>query len=78
MMLSKMNRATVFVVQSLTDATSSHLVRYSMEVIMYLSPVQHADELMGPTKSISHFLKGSSVITGNNGSSSLQQGLLMH
>ena len=78
MMLSKMNRATVFVVQSLNDVNSSHIMRYSMEVIMYLSPVQHADELMDPTNSISHLSKGSSVITGNNGSSSLQQGLLMH
>jgi hypothetical protein len=45
----------VFVLQSLTGVASSHLVKYSVALMIYLSPDIFVGGLIGPTKSISHF-----------------------
>jgi hypothetical protein len=42
----------VSTLQSLTGATSTHLVRYYVMVIMYLAPVLFAGGLIGPKNSI--------------------------
>jgi hypothetical protein len=47
--------AVVLALQYLTGATSAHLVRYSIMVIMYLAPILLTGGLIGPTKSNSHF-----------------------
>jgi hypothetical protein len=46
--------AVVSALQYFTGAASTHLVRYSIMVIIYLTPVLLAGGLMGPTKSITH------------------------
>jgi hypothetical protein len=61
--------------QSFTSVASTHVVRYFITVMMYLSPVIFVGELIGPTKSIAHLLNASSVTYGCNGISSLLLGL---
>ena len=46
--------ANVSALQYFTGAASTHLVRYSVVVIMYLDPVIFVSGLIGPTKSIAH------------------------
>ena len=43
----------ISVLQSLTGASSAHMVKYSVVVMIYLSPDLLAGELIGSTKSIS-------------------------
>jgi hypothetical protein len=44
----------VSALQSLTGATSAHLVKYSVAVVIYTAPDLFAGGLIGPTKSIAH------------------------
>jgi uncharacterized membrane protein len=66
--------AVVSVLQSFTSATSTHLVRYSVSVMMYLASVLLAGWLIGPTKSIAHLSKAYNVTCGRNGILSLLLG----
>jgi hypothetical protein len=50
-----MNCADVVALQSLTALASSHLVKYSVAVMMYQAHVHFPSGLIGPTKSIVHF-----------------------
>jgi hypothetical protein len=52
--MPKMNHAIVVALQSLTALSSSHLVKYSVAVMMYRASVCLPNGLIGPTKSISH------------------------
>lgn len=74
---SNINHAVVSTLQSLIGATSAHLVRYSIAVIIYFSPMHHNGGLMGPTKLISHLSKGFRVIMGLRGISSRCDGFLV-
>jgi hypothetical protein len=74
MMSSNMKRTTVFSLQSLTALASSHLVKYYVVVIMYLSLVCFLGGFIGPTKSMAHFSNYCRVICGFNGISSLLYG----
>jgi hypothetical protein len=74
---SKMNCDSISIVQYLIGATSTHLVRYSVGVMMEHARVQRIGGLMDPTKYISHLLNDVSTVTGNKGSSSLRQGFLI-
>jgi hypothetical protein len=67
--------AVVSVLQSFNGAASTHLVRYSVAVIMYLAPVLLVGGLMGPTKSIAHLSNSCNVTCGRSGISSLRLGL---
>jgi hypothetical protein len=71
------NRKCVVVssLQSFTGETSTHLVKYSVVVIMYLAPVIFAGGLIGPTESISILSNACNVTCGHNGISSLLLGL---
>jgi hypothetical protein len=51
---ANINHATVSVVQSMVGFSSSHLVKYSITMIMYLAHDLLVDGLIGPTKYISH------------------------
>jgi hypothetical protein len=53
--------AVVSALQSFTGAASTHLVRYSIAVMMYLAPVLLAGGLIGPTKSIAHLSNACNV-----------------
>jgi len=66
--------ATVSVLQSFTGVASTHLVRYSIMVMMYLAPVLLDGGLMGPTKSIAHLSNACNVTCGHSGISSLLLG----
>ena len=70
------NRKCVVVstLQYFTGVASAHLVRYSVTMIMYLAPVLFVGGLIGPTKSIAHFLNACNVTYGHNGISSLLLG----
>jgi hypothetical protein len=56
----------IFALQSFTGAASTHLVRYSVAVIMYLYPILFASGLIGPTKSIAHLSNACNVTCGCN------------
>jgi hypothetical protein len=47
--------AVVYALQYFIGAASTHLVRYSVVVIIYLTPVILVGGLIGPTKSTAHF-----------------------
>jgi hypothetical protein len=55
MIASNMKRAVVVSLQSLTAHASTHLVKYSIAVIMYLAPVHFSSGLIGPMNSMAHF-----------------------
>jgi hypothetical protein len=74
MVSSKMNYTAVAALKSLTSLASSHLVKYYVVVIMYLAPVHLPGGLIGPTKSMAHFLNTCNVICGDKGISSLLEG----
>ena len=74
MMFSKRNCAAVAASQFLTALAFTHLVRYSVPMMMYLTPVCFPGGLIGPTKSISHLSNAHSVICGCSGISSLHEG----
>jgi hypothetical protein len=54
MISSNMNHVVVVSLQSLSALSSSHLVKYFVTVMMYLSLVCFPSELIGPTKSMAH------------------------
>jgi hypothetical protein len=68
---SKMNCAAVVAPQSLTSLASAHLVKYYVAVIMYRDPVCLPSGLIGPTKSMAHFLNTCNVNCSAKGISSL-------
>jgi hypothetical protein len=72
---SKKNCATIYALQSFTGAASSHLVRYSVAVTMYLAPVVLAGGLIDLTKSIAHLSNACNVTCGHSDISSLLLGL---
>ena len=74
MMFSNMNCADVAASQFHTTLVSTHLVRYSVPVMMYLALVRLLGGLIGPTKSIAHLSNARSVIYGCSGISSLRKG----
>jgi hypothetical protein len=49
------NLAAVFVVYSVIGVAYAHLVKYSVAMIMYLTPDLLACGLTGPTNSMAHF-----------------------
>jgi hypothetical protein len=65
----------VSALQYFTGATSAHLVRYSIAVIMYLSIILLVGGLIGPTKSIAPLSNSLNVTCGLSGISSLLLGL---
>ena len=65
----------VSVLQSFSGATSSHLVKYSVVVMIYLDPDLFSSGLIGPTKSISHLSNACNVTCGRSGILSLLLGL---
>ena len=69
-----MNCVVVAASQFLTAFSSAHLVRYSVPVMMYLTPVRFPGGLIGPTKYIAHLSNSRSVIYGRNVISSLREG----
>jgi hypothetical protein len=73
--LSNRNHTTVSAVQSVTGDSSTHLVRYYVIVMVYLSPDLLSCGLIGPTKSTSHFSKACNVTYGFNGISACLDGL---
>jgi hypothetical protein len=56
----------VSALQSFIGVASTHLVRYSVTLIMYLAHVILADGLIGPTNSISHLPNACNVTCGRN------------
>jgi hypothetical protein len=74
-MSSNINHVAIVALQSLTALASDHLVRYSVIVIIYLSPVCFPGGFIGPTKSMAHFLNACRAICGDKGISSLRDGL---
>jgi hypothetical protein len=50
-----MKCATVAALHSLIALASTHLVKYSVAVMMYLAPVHFLGGFMGPMKSMAHF-----------------------
>ena len=69
-----MNCIAVVVLQSFTGAASTHLVKYSVIVIIYLARVRFPGGLIGPTKSIAHLSNACNVICGFKGISFLHDG----
>ena len=69
-----MNCVAIAASQFLTTLASTHLVKYSIPVMMYLAPVHFPGGLIGPTKSIAHFSNAHNVICGHSGISSLREG----
>jgi hypothetical protein len=65
----------VYVIQPLTGASFSHLVKYFVAGMIYLAPDLFDGEWIGPTKSIAHFSNTCKVICGIRGISSLMLGL---
>jgi hypothetical protein len=61
MISSKMNHAAIVALQSLNALTSSHMVKYSVAVMMYRALVRLLGGLIGSTKSIAHFSKACKV-----------------
>jgi hypothetical protein len=74
MMSSNMKRETLVALQSLTTLALTHMVKYSIVVIMYLSPVHFPDGFIGPTKSMAHFSNAYKVSWGAKDISSLLYG----
>jgi hypothetical protein len=72
---SKRNHASVSEMQSITSVSSSHLVKYLVTVMMYLSLDILSCGLMGPAKSIAHLSNACNVTCGFNGISSRRDGL---
>ena len=70
-----MNYVAIEASQFLTTFTSAHLVRYSVPVMMYLTPVHFLGGLIGPTKSIAHLSNARSIICGRSDISSLREGV---
>ena len=63
--LSLMNSQTTWEVVFLVGLASTHLVKYSILVMMYECPAKE-EGLIGPIKSIPHCWKGLSITTGLN------------
>jgi hypothetical protein len=61
----------VSALQYFTGVTYTHLVKYFIMVMMFLSPVLLASGLIGPTKSIAHFSNACNVTCGHSGILSL-------
>jgi hypothetical protein len=51
---SNIKCVVVSALQSFTGVASTHIFRYSIVVIIYLTPIILAGGLMGPTNSITH------------------------
>jgi hypothetical protein len=68
------NHATIFKMQSMNGVASSHLVKYYVVVIMYLTLDLLVDGLIGPTKSMTHLLNVCNVSYGCKCISSLLDG----
>jgi hypothetical protein len=66
--------AIVSVLQSITGVTCTQQVRYSVDVIMYLSLDRLAGGLINPMNSMDHLSKTCNVTCGFNGISSLLEG----
>ena len=64
----------VSMLQSFTGVASTHIVKYSIGVMMYLAPILFVGGLIGPTKSISHLYNNFNATYGHNGISSLLEG----
>ena len=77
-MSSNINHAAVVALQSLTALALSHMVKYFVEVMMYLTPVHFPGGFMVPMKSMAHFTNDCRVIYGANGISYLQYGFPTH
>jgi hypothetical protein len=58
----------------LTALASTHLVKYFVVVIMYLSPTCFPGGFIGTTNSMAHLSNARKVSCGANGISSLQEG----
>jgi hypothetical protein len=69
-----MNYTAIVALQSLNSLSSTHLVKYFVVVIMYRALVRLRGGLIGPTKSMTHFLNTFNVNCGAKGISSLQEG----
>jgi len=69
-LFSKMNLAVVSVVHSFTGYTSTHRVRHSVAMIMYLTWEWHAHSVIRLMKSTNHFSKICTVCTRCKGNSS--------
>jgi hypothetical protein len=67
---SNRNHVVVSTVQSITSVASTHLVKYSVAVMMYLSPNLLNYGLIGPTNSMDHLSNYCNVTCGFNGISS--------
>jgi hypothetical protein len=65
----------VSALQSFTGAAFTHLVRYFVALLMYLSLVLFAGGLIGSMKSISHLSNAYNVTCGHNDILSLLLGL---
>jgi len=63
---SNRNHTTVSSLKSVIGATSTHLVKYSVVVIIYLAHDLLTGGLIGPTNSIAHLSKDCSVTYGFN------------
>jgi hypothetical protein len=58
----------------LISLVSTHLVKYSVAMMMYQAPVCFLGVLIGPTKSMAHFLNTCNVNWGAKGISSHLEG----
>jgi hypothetical protein len=65
----------VSLIHPFTGASSDHLVKYFVAVMIYLSPDLFVGGLIGPTKSISHFSNTCKFTFCLRGISSLLLGL---
>jgi len=70
-----MNLASVCVQQSYVGASSTHMVRQSTMLMIYLALEWWVGGLIGPTNLITQFSKGCITLTSFKGNSSLQKGL---
>jgi hypothetical protein len=71
MMSSNMKRIAIVSLHSLTSLTLTHLVKYSVAVIMYLAHVRFPGGFIGPTTTMAHFSNSFRVSCGAKGISSL-------
>jgi hypothetical protein len=74
-MSSNINCVVVVALQSLTTLASAPMVKYSVTIMIYLSPMRFPGGLIGPMKSMAHFLNACRVIYIANGISSILYGI---
>jgi hypothetical protein len=72
---SKKKCVVVSALQYLTSAPSAHIVKYSIEVMIYIAPNFFVGGWIGPTNYIAHFSNTYEVICGLSGISYLLLGL---